>query len=101
MATIVFTTLRPGSSSLVLQNVQLEFDGLALTVGSIISGEVTISSSADYNGDGSVTFADFVLFAVQYGSKVGDDNWEAVYDSDGNDVIDFQHFVFFAKNHGS
>ena len=59
---------------------------------------VEYAEPADFNGDKSVNFIDFGLFAVAYGSEVGDDNWNENCDisnfADGKiDLDDLQMFV--------
>ena len=44
-------------------------------------------SSPDFNGDGIVDKSDLLLLISVYGSKEGDDNYDAKYDLDGDGVI--------------
>ena len=58
----------------------------------ILNNILTHASSAiaaDFNKDGKIDFADFVLFAQAYGSA------EGFYDLDGNGVVDFADFFKF------
>ena len=57
-------------------------------------------SDPDFNGDGTVGFADFVLFAAQFGLRQGDAGYDARYDLDGDGTIGFSDFVIFANNFG-
>ena len=50
--------------------------------------------SADFNNDGRVNFADFVLFARAFGSA------EAAFDLDGDGRVNFTDFVLFARAFG-
>ena len=62
----------------------------------------TISKSlrGDFNGDGEVTFSDFVDFARVWGKRLGDAEYDAKYDLSGNDIVDFGDFVEFARYFG-
>ena len=55
---------------------------------------------ADFDGDGTVGFSDFLAFAGQFGAQRGDDRYQAKYDlnSDGN--IDFADFLLFVNSYG-
>ena len=55
---------------------------------------------ADFDGNGRVEFSDFVLFAQNFGKKVGDEAYDARYDLDGDDRVNFQDFVVFASSFG-
>ena len=58
------------------------------------------SASWDFDGNGRVSFSDFVLFAYQFGSSQGDGTYEAKYDLDSNGSIGFSDFMLFANNFG-
>ncbi len=49
---------------------------------------------ADFNGDGSVDFSDFIGFARAFNTE------NSTYDMDGNNVVDFSDFIEFAKSFG-
>ena len=55
---------------------------------------------ADFDGDGSVGFADFIVFAQAFGSRSGDDRYESRADLDGDGDIGFSDFVLFAQYFG-
>ena len=55
---------------------------------------------ADFDGDGTVGFGDFVLFAAHFGQNQADEGFEARYDLDGNGAIGFSDFVIFAQAFG-
>ena len=57
-------------------------------------------ASADFNGDGSVDFSDFIAFARNFGRSDGDDNYDAKFDLNGNDSVDFGDFIAFARQFG-
>ena len=60
-------------------------------------GFTTAGSTADpdFNDDGSVGFADFVLFAQQFGLREGDTGYDAKYDLDEDGAVGFGDFVIF------
>ena len=55
---------------------------------------------ADFDGDGTVGFGDFVLFAAHFGQNQADEGFEARYDLDGNGAIGFSDFLIFAGAFG-
>ena len=57
-------------------------------------------ATPDFDGDGTVGFADFVQFAQQFGLSQGDAGYDARYDLDGDGTIGFGDFVIFANNFG-
>ncbi len=59
------------------------------------------SVSGDFDGDGRVTFSDFILFAAKYGKTSNDIAYEAKFDMDGNGRIGFEDFIVFAGTYGS
>ncbi len=65
--------------------------------------EVTFAKSPtpDFDGDGRVGFADFVLFGAHYGARQGDESYEAQYDLDSDGVIGFSDFVIFGNAYGT
>ena len=60
--------------------------------------QVAPPPDADFDDDGKVVFADFVLFAAAFGYGEGDAKYEAKYDLDGG--IGFADFVIFAEGFG-
>ena len=57
--------------------------------------------SPDFNGDGNVNFADFLIFAGKYGSRIGQDRYDARCDLNADGQIDFADFLIFAASFGS
>ena len=55
---------------------------------------------ADFDGDGTVGFADFVQFAAQFGLSQDDAGYEARYDLDEDGAIGFGDFLIFANAFG-
>ncbi len=57
-------------------------------------------ATPDFDGDGTVGFADFLQFAAQFGLSQGDAGYEARYDLDGDGTIGFGDFLIFAGKFG-
>ena len=57
-------------------------------------------SIADFDKDGTIGFADFLLFVAQFGLSEGDEGYEAKYDLDGDGTIGFGDFLIFANAFG-
>ena len=55
----------------------------------------------DFDGNGMVEFADFVLFAGAFGYREGDEEYDAKYDLHGDGGIGFADFVIFAGSFGN
>ena len=55
---------------------------------------------ADFDGDGTVGFPDFLLFAGAWGLGRGDAGYDARFDLDGNGTIGFSDFLIFAESFG-
>ena len=61
---------------------------------------VNAASLPDFDGDGTVGFSDFVIFAGVFGARQGDEKYDARYDLNGDGEIGFSDFVIFAQNFG-
>ena len=57
-------------------------------------------SSPDFNGNGVVDIPDFLLFVDVFGSKEGEEKYEAKYDLDGNGEIGIPDFLIFIDSFG-
>ena len=53
------------------------------------------AASADFDGDGVVGVPDFLLFIDTFGSRQGEEKYEAKYDLDGNGEIGVPDFLIF------
>ena len=60
----------------------------------------TGTALADFDGDGTVGFTDFVLFAAKFGLSQGDEGYDARFDLDENGAIGFSDFLIFASAFG-
>ena len=96
--------------------------GSVVTIAAVGSGSATITVTAtdlggesaavefgvavgrlagDFDGNGTVNFDAFFLFADRFGSTPAAENWSAVFDLVGDDVINFDDFFVFADSFGS
>ncbi len=58
-------------------------------------------TATDGNGDGNVNFADFLTFADKFGSRLGQERYDARCDLNGDGEIGFSDFLIFADSFGS
>ncbi len=58
------------------------------------------TSLPDFDGDGTVGFGDFLLFAENFGLSHGDDGYDARFDLNGDWEVGFSDFVIFSRNFG-
>ena len=65
-----------------------------------LSAQVSMPSSADFDGDGLVSFSDFLAFVSHFGSRQGDEKYEARFDLDSDGVIEFSDFLLFISSFG-
>ena len=61
---------------------------------SIISLIGSSSRGSDFNGDGEVSFQDFLLFAIAFGGT------DPLFDLDGDGTVGFGDFIIFAQAFG-
>ena len=64
---------------------------------------VTVAPAAllgDFNGDGDVAFADFLVFAQGFGKRSGDAGFDDRLDFDASGQVDFADFLQFAALYG-
>ena len=57
-------------------------------------------ATPDFDGNGTVDFADFLQFVSRFGSSPGDEGYDARYDLDGNGTIGFGDFLMFVSQFG-
>ena len=55
------------------------------------------TGSADFNGDGTIDFADFLLFAQGFGKSAGQADFNAKLDLNADGTIDFEDFLLFVN----
>ena len=66
----------------------------------LTAAQGTPPAQADFDGSGTVDFADFILFAVAFGKAAGDPAYDAAFDIVPNRQIDFNDFLAFAGHFG-
>lgn len=54
----------------------------------------------DFDGNGTIGFADFLLFVAKFGVSEGDEGYDARFDLDGDGAIGFGDFLIFANDFG-
>ena len=59
-----------------------------------------LAPASDFDGDGTVGFADFLQFVAQFGLSETEEAYQARFDLNGNGVIGFGDFLIFANNFG-
>ena len=57
-------------------------------------------ATPDFDGDGTVTIADFLQFVEQFGFSENDEGYEARFDLDGDGVIGIGDFLIFVNAFG-
>lgn len=80
-----------------------------LYAGVVFDGVFTIDTTpavlpdvdADFDGSGSVDFADFLRFVAAFGRSSGDEGFDAPADLDGSGAIDFSDFLLFVAVFGT
>ena len=58
------------------------------------------SITPDFNTDGTVNIADFLMFVAQFGLSQGDEGYDARYDLDGDNTVGIGDFLIFANAFG-
>ena len=101
--TVTFTPTTAGTitGTITLTTNDTSNPSFVITLSATATDQVTSTSpTPDFNGDGSVGFADFLAFAGAFGSKTGDANFDTKFDlnSDGN--VGFPDFLAFANAFG-
>ena len=94
----VVTVAAVGEGSTTATLTATDADGASVTVE---FGVVVGRLSGDFDGNGTVNFDDFFLFADSFGSTPASENWSVVFDLVGDDVINFDDFFVFADSFGS
>ena len=76
--------------------VSVRVEGIEQPVTFLIESMAT----PDFDGDGAVGFADFLLFVAQFGFSQDDEGYDARFDLDGDGTIGFGDFLIFANAFG-
>lgn len=104
------TTIAPGETGRINYQIDLEVDGPysgtlilntndpnrpQLTIPVVATGiTIPVEPRADFNGNGVVDFADFLIFAGVFGAA------DSSVDLDGSGIVDFGDFLIFAQSFG-
>ncbi len=75
-----------------------KIEAVALSMSVVL--EVSVLSSADFEGSGVVDFPDFVAFTSRFGAVRGDARYEEQYDLDRDGEIAFGDFMVFVGSFG-
>ena len=78
----------------------MKYIAIALSLTLLLSSPLLYAQetkSADFDGNGSVDFTDFLMFAQGFGKSDGQDDFNAELDLDGNGTIDFSDFLLFCQ----
>ena len=86
-----------------IPNLTIDKDNRRLTV-SIVTDPTDVpppTLAGDFDGDGAVGFSDFLEFAVRFGARQGDPNYDSLYDLDASGDVGFGDFLEFAVMFGT
>ena len=101
LGTIGFrTTASFKSASIRLVRGELRGRGSPIVIMPNLTIALSSALSPDFDGDGTVGFNDFVLFAGVFGAKRGENRFDARFDLDSSGDIGFGDFVEFAGSFG-
>ncbi len=82
-------------TSTITVTVSDDDDGEAST-----SFDLTVEAVyCDFNGDGAVNYADYLLFVAAYGTSEGDEGYDAQMDLNGDGTINIPDFLIFVDHY--
>ena len=95
----------------IIHSVAFSRDGATLASGAsdgtMLMWDLTASippppetPSPDFDGDGTIDIADFLLFTQQFALREGDPGYDARFDLDGNGAVGLSDFLIFAGAFG-
>ena len=61
---------------------------------------VLIDRPGDFDRNGEVNLNDFFLFGVAWGSEAGEENYDLIFDVDGDGLVGFFDFLAWVPNFG-
>jgi hypothetical protein len=59
-----------------------------------------VGPNPDFDGDGTIGFRDFILFAQKFGTKKGEAAFDPRFDLDSGGDVGFRDFILFAQVYG-
>lgn len=62
--------------------------------------DTPLTASADFDGDGQVGIADFLLFVDAFGTQRGQENFDPKFDLNGDETIGIPDFLIFVNSYG-
>jgi len=68
---------------------------------SLVDGTVWVKMPGDIDGNGKVDYKDLFTLAASYGTKVGDDGFNASCDFNNDGKVDYKDLFTLAANYGS
>ena len=77
-----------------------QFEAFAYPLVVRFSEQGGLKATPDFDGDGIVSFSDFILFVAVFGTRQGASEYNARYDLDGDGAIGFSDFLIFASAFG-
>ena len=101
-ALILITLLIFSWPLFLIRLVRAEPDGNGQVDSEILNVELqtAIVSSLDFDRNGIVDSHDFRAFVNHFGTQDEDEKYNAKYDINDNETVDFADFLIFAKNYG-
>ena len=90
-----------GIASVMISESQSSSDTLTTTSRIEFNAMTPMAPTPDFDGDGTVGFSDFLSFAGQYGTRLGDGRYRAKYDLNSDGAIDFSDFLLFVSSYGT
>ena len=90
-----------GIASVVLSESVASRDTLTTTTRISFNVPTPTTPTPDFDGDRMVGFSDFLAFVRHYGTRRGDDRYQAKYDLNSNGAIDFSDFLLFVRSYGN
>ncbi len=80
--------------------VSSDYGGATASAISVNANDDDTATILDFDGDGTIGFGDFLIFAGVFGARQGDETYDGTYDLNGDGEIGFSDFVIFAQNFG-
>jgi hypothetical protein len=86
-------------TALQIDSLQTGTQSSVVTIGG--DRETETLDKPDFDGDGSVGFLDFIIFAGGFGSKTGDQSFNPILDLNADGEVGFSDFLVFAQAFGT